>query len=58
MNAHDLASLVATMRKAQNAYFKHKLPADLFKSRDIERKVDAAVKDVLTPSLPFEEKPT
>lgn len=52
MNISDLARLVESMRKAQNEYFRQRDNTRLNISKDWERKVDKAVKDVLHPESP------
>jgi hypothetical protein len=51
MTLRDLAGLVAHMRDAQRAYFRHRRPGDLEVSKALERDVDQAVEEVLSPGL-------
>jgi hypothetical protein len=51
MTLRDLAGLVAHMREAQRLYFRHRRPGDLEVSRALERDVDLAVQEVLSPGL-------
>jgi phosphate uptake regulator len=47
MTARELAELVAEMRSAQKEYFRTKNPAAIERSKQLERKVDAACRQVL-----------
>jgi hypothetical protein len=51
MTLRDLAGLVAHMREAQRLYFRHRRPGDLEVSKALERDVDQAVEEVLSPGL-------
>lgn len=44
MNERDILKLVLEMRKAQNKYFRTRDYGDLHDSRNLERKVDNALK--------------
>jgi len=59
MTLTELARLVKTMRDVQDRYFRTRQPSLLHVARDMERRVDAAVKNVLHPPTPdlFEEEP-
>ena len=47
MTATDLAELVRQMRTAQKTYFRERSPQCLSVSKELERRVDKAVSDVL-----------
>lgn len=47
MSARDLAELVAEMRTAQKEYFRTRSSSALERSKDLERKVDAACTELL-----------
>jgi hypothetical protein len=48
----EFVRLVATMREAQRRYFRTRSPTDLEYSRGLERKVDAAIREIVDgPSL-------
>jgi hypothetical protein len=49
MTTEDLARLVLKCRNALRRYFKDRSPQLLNEARDWERRLDAAVKEVLTP---------
>lgn len=51
MNLEDFRRLVATMRAFQKAYFQHRLPGDLAKSKEFERRVDAELRSEREPGL-------
>ncbi len=52
MSATELARLVAEMRSAQKEYFRTKSPTALDRSKQLERAVDQACKQILSqPSL-------
>jgi hypothetical protein len=53
MSLTELAKLVQDMRRAQNDYFRHgRTPAQLTVSKDLERRVDDAVRSVLGGNAP------
>lgn len=57
MEARAVIDLVAKMREAQRAYFRTRSPADLERSKSLEKRVDIALRDYLSgPSL-FETEP-
>jgi len=41
--------LIESMRKAQKAYFKGRRPADLSRSKHLEREVDNEIRDYFNP---------
>lgn len=45
MTQKEFMQLVMSMRKAQKRYFEFRSPSDLEKSKKLERKVDAILKD-------------
>lgn len=47
MKIDDLAKLVREMREAQRSYFTERSPQWLSKAKELERRVDRAVADVL-----------
>lgn len=47
MKVHELAELVRQMRDAQKSYFRERSPQWLSQSKELERRVDRAVSDVL-----------
>lgn len=47
MNITELATLVRQMRDAQRTYFRERSPQALNTSKELERRVDRAVADVL-----------
>jgi len=47
MKTEDLAVLVREMRDAQKAYFKERSPQQLSVSKELERRVDKVVADIL-----------
>lgn len=47
MNITELATLVRQMRDAQRTYFRERSPQALNASKELERRVDRAVADVL-----------
>lgn len=47
MDARELAKLVNEMRQAQAEYFRTRSPAALERSKALEKRVDAAVRDIL-----------
>ena len=49
MTTPELARLVREMRRCQTAWFKFKQPEDLRYSKDLERRVDQAVAELLDP---------
>jgi hypothetical protein len=52
MTLEELARLVAEMRRAQRSYFRNRSTAKLEESKRLERRLDAAVEEVLgQPSL-------
>ncbi len=52
MTIEELARIVRSMRNAQSVYFRHKGAQDLNNARDWERRVDLAVKEILSPPAP------
>jgi len=48
MNTQELVELVAKMRAAQKEYFKHRTNGRLVTAKELEEKVDKAIKDLLT----------
>ncbi len=46
MKAEDFRALVEQMRQAQRSYFKDKSPQWLSLSKELERRVDAAIRDM------------
>lgn len=57
MSILGLARLVKEMREAQRAYFKSPQRETLVRSKGLEARVDAAVKEVLEPGLFGEDEP-
>jgi hypothetical protein len=47
MTLHELALMVQEMRAAQKTYFQTRHQYDLAKSKQLERELDATVKDLL-----------
>lgn len=47
MSIDDLAQLVRDMRQAQCTYFRDRSPQALSRSKELERRVDRAVSEVL-----------
>jgi arsenate reductase-like glutaredoxin family protein len=47
MTLDELAALVRQMRQAQNEYFRERSPQYLNLSKELERRVDRAVADIL-----------
>ena len=45
MNVSGFIKLVSEMRAAQIAYFKSRLPRDIVNAKDLERRVDRAIKE-------------
>lgn len=45
----DLASLVAETREAQKEYFRTRSTGALDRSKSLEKKLDARVREILTP---------
>lgn len=45
----ELASIVAEMREAQKEYFRTRSTGALDRSKALEKKVDARVREILTP---------
>jgi hypothetical protein len=45
------ARLVADLRSAQRDYFRTRTDEALVRAKDLERKVDAALREVLSPTL-------
>lgn len=52
MTVEELAKLVVQMRKAQTRYFNTRDRTHLNESKDLERRVDAALAFVLHPQTP------
>jgi hypothetical protein len=48
MRFDEFTALVGQMRAAQKAYYKSRLQADLFKCKDLERRVDKALVEGVT----------
>lgn len=47
MTIVEFARLVADCRRAQKVYFRDRTPGDLSKSKELEKRVDRAVLDIL-----------
>lgn len=56
MNAKDLARLVERMRQAQKEYFKTRSSAVLEQSKYLEKRVDAAVEELLRQPALFDRE--
>ena len=56
MNATELARMVRDVRAAQNAYFTERNSANLARSKELEKNLDRAVAEILSPqpTLPFD----
>lgn len=55
MTTTELAKLVSQMRAAQKTYFKTRNTFDLAISKDMEHRVDRAVKECLAPPTLFDD---
>lgn len=58
MTLQELAKLASSVRDAQRRYFRDRSPQNLNMSKDWERRLDAAVQEILEPQNPglFDEK--
>lgn len=52
MTREELARLVASMRAKQSEYFRDRNPSLLNVCRDLERRVDRAIDEILNPPQP------
>jgi hypothetical protein len=57
MNEREFARLVLRMRTAQKSYFRNRKQIDLEDSKQLEREVDAAVREILTQPTLFDSRP-